>query len=89
MSKYAPLWSHLAADGRPSQRLTFDELYDILGFDLDHEFLNSKREAAKYGYAIGKYSTKEHWVSFIQVPIPVTIDKADSDKAGSNKVTGD
>ncbi len=64
MSKYEPLWSHLEKDGRPTLRMTFDEIEAVLGFPIDHAFLNAKKEAAAFGYVVGKISIKEKHVSF-------------------------
>jgi len=64
MSKYEPLWKHLQADGRDSFKLTYDEIKAILGFDIDHSFLNTKKEAMGFGYAVGKISMKEKTVIF-------------------------
>lgn len=43
MSKYEPLWKHLQADGRNIFKLTYDEIKAVLGFDIDHSFLNAKK----------------------------------------------
>jgi len=64
MSKYEPLWKYLQADGRDTFKLTYDEIKAILGFDIDHSFLNAKKEAMEFGYAIGKISMKEKTVIF-------------------------
>ena len=64
MSKYGPLWEQLQTDGRATFQLTFAEIKDILGFEIDHSFLNYKKEAAGYGYEVGKISLKEQHVTF-------------------------
>ncbi|MDR1214154.1 MAG: hypothetical protein LBK54_08765 [Propionibacteriaceae bacterium] len=64
MSKYDLLWEHLQADGSSTLRLTFDEIKAVLGFPMDHSFLTYKREAAAYGYQVGKISMKERHVTF-------------------------
>jgi hypothetical protein len=64
MSKYEPLWNHLQSDGRDAFRMTFDEIRVVLGFEIDHFFLNCKKEAADYGYTVGKISLKEKHVTF-------------------------
>jgi hypothetical protein len=66
MSKYEPLWKHLqsCADGRDTFTLTFDEIHNVLGFDIDHSFLNAKKEATQFGYQAGKISLKEKHVTF-------------------------
>jgi hypothetical protein len=64
MSKYDPLWKHLQTNGSPMLRLTFEEIKAILGFPIDHSFLAYKKEAAAYGYQVGKISMKEQHVTF-------------------------
>jgi hypothetical protein len=64
MSKYDPLWKHLKTDGSQTLRLTFDEIKIVLGFPIDHSFLTYKKEAAEYGYQVGKISMKEQHVTF-------------------------
>lgn len=67
MSKYDPLWRFLQNDGSGSLRLSFDRIKEILGFEIDHSFLNYKKEAAEYGYIVEKISLKERWVKFLRV----------------------
>lgn len=67
MSKYEPLWKHLQADGSDTLNLTFDEVRSILGFDIDHSFLNAKKEAVGFGYSVGKISLKEKHVTFKKI----------------------
>lgn len=64
MSKYDPLWEHLRADGRDGFSMSFDEIADVLGFEIDHSFLNYKKDAADHGYHVGKISLKEKRVMF-------------------------
>ena len=64
MSKYEPLWKHLQFDGRETLKMTFDEIKSILGFEIDHSFLNAKKEAPQFGYTVGKISLKEKHVTF-------------------------
>jgi hypothetical protein len=81
MSRYEPLWKHLQSDGRNTSRLTFEEIkallgFDIdtpslivLGFDIDPSFLTreNKKEAAQYGYEVGKISMREKHVTFNKI----------------------
>ena len=64
MSKYEPLWKHLHSDGRDTFKMTYDEIRAVLGFDIDHSFLTYKKEAAQYGYDVGKISLIEKHVTF-------------------------
>jgi hypothetical protein len=67
MNKYEPLWKHLQADGRGTFKMSYDEIRAVLGFDIDHSFLTYKKEAAEYGYTVGKISMKEKHVTFRKV----------------------
>lgn len=44
MSKYNPLWQHLKNNKTGSITLSFEEIKNILGFKIDHSFLNYKKE---------------------------------------------
>ena len=67
MSKYKSLWEHLQANGSATLKLTFDEIKSVLGFGIDHSFLNAKKESAQYGYQVGKISMKEKHVTFHRI----------------------
>lgn len=62
MSKYTALWEHVKRAGVSS--LTFDEIESILGFPIDHSFLNAKKECAEFGFSVGKISLKNKTVAF-------------------------
>jgi hypothetical protein len=64
MSKYDKLWQYVKSDGRESFMLTQDDIKDILGFSMDHSFLNAKKELLAFGYQVGKISLKEKSVMF-------------------------
>ncbi len=64
MSKYESLWKHLQADGRDTFKMTCDEIKAVLGFDIDHSFLNAKKEAVQFGYTVGKISMKDKTIIF-------------------------
>jgi len=67
MSKYDALWEYVSKDGRTSFKLSFTEIRDILGFEIDHSFLNYKKELTQYGYQLGKISLKEKTVIFNKI----------------------
>lgn len=67
MSKYNALWEYLQKDGRPSIRLSFEEIFDILQINIDHSFLTYKKELPAYGYQVGKISLKEKNVLFSKI----------------------
>lgn len=62
MSKYEPLWIYLKEKQKDNYRLSFDDIFNILGFKIDHSFLNYKKEAKDYGYEVIKISLKEKYV---------------------------
>lgn len=64
MSKYNTLWEYLRERGENEFSLSFGEIKDVLGFEIDHSFLNAKKEAAQYGYEVGKISLKNSTVIF-------------------------
>lgn len=67
MSKYEPLWQHFRGLDKPMVELSFDKIQDILGFPIDHSFLNYKKELERYGYRVGKILLKEKRVVFERV----------------------
>ena len=67
MSKYNALWEYIQNDGRPSIKLSFDDIGRIAGVPLDHSFLTYKKELAAYGYQVGKISMKDQTVAFLKL----------------------
>ena len=67
MSKYEPLWKYLKKNNKDNYKLSYEEIKNILGFDIDHSFLTYKKEAKEYGYEVGKISMKEKTVIFNKV----------------------
>ena len=64
MSKYDPLWKFIQQNDSFQIKLTFDEVREIAGIELDHSFLNYKKELIQYGYQVGKISLKDKTVIF-------------------------
>lgn len=67
MSKYNTLWEYIKKNGNPSIMLSFAEIRDITGIDIEHSFLNYKKELTQYGYQVGKISLKEQTVIFNKI----------------------
>ena len=67
MSKYDPLWHHIQGKSDGDYRVTFDEVKRVLGFEIDHSFLNHKKELLSYGYEIGKISLKDRTITYRKV----------------------
>lgn len=64
MSKYDALWEYVKRNKEQSFKLTFDEIQDIAGIQIDHSFLKYKKELLEYGCKVGKISMKEQTVLF-------------------------
>lgn len=64
MSKYNQLWEYVQKNGSLQIKLTFEEIKDIAGIEVDHSFLKYKKELIEYGYQVGKISLKEKIVFF-------------------------
>ena len=67
MSKYEPVWQYLKTNKNDLIVLSFEEIKNILGFKIDHSFLNYKKESEAYGYKVNKISLKENKVEFIKL----------------------
>ena len=67
MSKYEPLWKYLKENNKEHYKLSYEEIRNILGFDIDHSFLSYKKELYEYGYEVGKISMKEKKIIFNKI----------------------
>ena len=67
MSKYEPLWKYLKENNEEHDKLSYEEIKNILGFAIDHSFLTYKKEAKEYGYEVDKISMKEKVVTFNKI----------------------
>lgn len=67
MSKYEPLWNYLKENKKDNYELTYEEIKNILGFNIDHSFLTYKKEAKEYGYEVCKISMKGKSVTFNKI----------------------
>jgi hypothetical protein len=67
MSKYNNLWEYIQKNGSPSVKLSFAEIHDVAGIEIDHAFLSYKKELTQYGYQVGKISLKEKTVIFNKI----------------------
>lgn len=64
MSKYKVLWEYVANSDNFPLKLSFDDIFNVLGFPIDHSFLTYKKETAEYGFIVKKVSLKEKSVTF-------------------------
>lgn len=62
MSKYEPLWKYIKDNKKDEYKLSYEEIKQVLGFDIDHSFLNYKKELEDFGYKVKKISMKEKTV---------------------------
>jgi len=47
--------------------LTFEEVRQVLGFEIDHSFLNYKKELLDYGWQVGPISLKNQTILFTRL----------------------
>ena len=64
MSDYEPLWKYIKDNKKENYKLTYEEIKNILGFEIDHSFLTYKKELKEYGYEVSKISMKDKKVTF-------------------------
>ncbi len=64
MSKYQPLWGYVAKVNAYPLKMSFDDIFSVLGFSIDHSFLTYKKETADYGFVVKKVSLKEKTILF-------------------------
>ena len=62
MSKYEPLWIYIKENNKIEYKLSYDEIKDILGFNIDHSFLKYKKELLEYDYEVSKISLESKTV---------------------------
>lgn len=67
MSKYNKLWEYIKENNKDNYELSYKEIKDILGFDIDHSFLTYKKELNNYGYEVSKISMKEKKIIFNKI----------------------
>lgn len=67
MSKYDKLWKYIKENDKEEYILSYEEVKDILGFDIDHSFLTYKKELKEYGYEVGKISLKNKNITFKKI----------------------
>jgi hypothetical protein len=64
MSNYDKLWNHIIKENKQTLVISFDEIKSINGIEIDHSFLNFKKELLQYGFSVGKISLKKRTVEF-------------------------
>ncbi len=67
MSKYERLWKYLKENKKENYKLSYEEIKNIIGFEIDHSFLTYKKEAKDFGYEVSKISMKGKSVIFNKI----------------------
>ena len=67
MSKYDSLWRYFDNKVENEIDLSFGDIKKILGFEIDHSFLNFKKELEKYNYRVKKIHLKEKFIEFERI----------------------
>lgn len=67
MSKYDKLWNYIKENDKEEYILSYEEVKDILDFDIDNSFLTYKKELKEYGYEVGKISLKNNNITFKKI----------------------
>lgn len=68
MSKYNDLWIYVdlifKQTNKEKLELSFSQIKDAVGIELDHSFLNCKKELLDYGYKVEKIKLKDKKIVF-------------------------
>ena len=71
MSKYNDLWIYIDLIFKQMDKekieLSFSQIKDVAGIELDHSFLNCKKEVLDYGYKVEKVKLKDKKIVFSKV----------------------
>lgn len=66
--RYEILWQYIKATDAQYLTLSFPDIETILGFPIDHAFLNYKKELHAYGWLCSNISMKEENITFLRLP---------------------
>lgn len=68
MSKYNDLWIYIdlifKQKNKEKIELSFNQIKDVTNFEIDHSFLNYKKELLNYGYKVEKIKLKDKKIVF-------------------------
>lgn len=71
MSKYNDLWIYVdlifKQTGKENLEFSFRQIKDAAEIELDHSFLNFKKELLEYGYKVEKIKLKDKKIVFSKV----------------------
>lgn len=61
------LWKYIKDNDKQEYIFSYDDIKNILGFNIDHSFLTYKKELKEYGYEVLKISLKDKMVMIKKV----------------------
>lgn len=64
MSKYEKLWNFVKNSNKNEIKISFEQVKNICGFEIDHSFLNCKKKLKNFGYEVAKISLKDKTILF-------------------------
>ena len=64
MSKYLKLWNYIKSCDKDEIVLSFEDIKDICGLEIDHSFLTYKKELKEFEYEVIKISLKDKKIIF-------------------------
>ena len=71
MSKYEHLWAYIDLIFKQTNKekieLSFKQIKDATGFEIDHSFLTYKKELLDYGYKVEKIKLKDKIIIFSKI----------------------
>jgi ppGpp synthetase/RelA/SpoT-type nucleotidyltranferase len=71
MSKYNALWEYIDNEFRKKDitnlEITFRQIKDIIGVEIDHSFLTYKKELSTFGYKVSKISLKNNKINIEKI----------------------
>ena len=71
MSRYKDLWIYIdlifKRYNKEKIELSFNQIKDATGFDIDHSFLTYKKELLDYGYKVEKIKLKDKIIIFLKI----------------------
>ena len=64
MSKYLKIWNYIKSCDKDEIVLSFENIKDICGLEIDHSFLTYKKELKEFGYEVIKISLEDKKIIF-------------------------
>ena len=67
VNKYQPLFQYVTKQNKDILNLSFQQIENILNFEIDHSLLNYKKNLLEYGFKIKKISLKGQYIIFEKI----------------------